>query len=148
MEDIDVNVSFSERLHHLIYAGDMNLIYALLLLMVIDIITGLCKAVKNKNLRSKTSMYGFFKKIFVLFIIVLANVLDNVLKLNGGLVVATLIFYIVNEGLSILENCSQLGIIVPPVIYDKLKVMQDENNGKKDEKDEVTRHGDDRQRKD
>ena len=145
MEDIDVNVSFSERLHHLIYAGDINLIYALLLLMVIDIITGLCKAVKNKNLRSKTSMYGFFKKIFVLFIIVLANVLDNVLKLNGGLVVATLIFYIVNEGLSILENCSQLGIIVPPVIYDKLKVIQDEN---KDEKDEVTRHGDDRQRKD
>ena len=52
MKDIDVKVSSGERLHNLIYAGDINLIYALLLLMVIDIITGLCKAVKNKNLRS------------------------------------------------------------------------------------------------
>ena len=72
---------------------------------------------------------------------VLSNVLDNVLKLDGGLVVATMIFYIVNEGLSILENCSQLGILVPPVIVDKLKVIQDEN---KDEKDEVNTHGNER----
>jgi len=136
-----VEVTSSERLHNLIYAGDMNLIYGLLILMILDIVTGLFKAIKNKNLRSKTSMYGFFKKIIVLFVIVLANVLDNVLKLNGGLVMATMIFYIVNEGLSILENCSQLGILVPPVIYDKLKVIQDEN---KDEKDEVNTHGNDR----
>lgn len=148
MNNINVKISSNDTLHNLIYAGDMNMIYGLLLLMLLDIITGLFKAIKNKNLRSKTSMYGFFKKILVLFIIVLANVLDNVLKLNGGLVLATMIFYIVNEGLSILENCSQLGILVPPIIYDKLKVMQDENNGEKDEKDEVTRHGDDRQRKD
>ena len=136
-----MEVTSSERLHNLIYAGDMNLIYALLILMILDIVTGLFKAIKNKNLRSKTSMYGFFKKILVLFVIVLANVLDNVLKLNGGLVMATMIFYIMNEGLSILENCSQLGILVPPVIVDKLKVIQDEN---KDEKDEVNTHANDR----
>ena len=136
-----MEVTSSERLHNLIYAGDMNLIYALLILMILDIVTGLFKAIKNKNLRSKTSMYGFFKKILILFIIVLSNVLDNVLKLDGGLVVATMIFYIVNEGLSILENCSQLGILVPPVIVDKLKVIQDEN---KDEKDEVNTHGNER----
>ena len=141
MNEVNVEVTSSERLHNLIYAGDMNLIYALLILMILDIVTGLFKAIKNKNLRSKTSMYGFFKKILVLFVIVLANVLDNVLKLNGGLVMATMIFYIVNEGLSILENCSQLGILVPPVIVDKLKVIQDEN---KDEKDEVNTHGNDR----
>ena len=136
-----MEVTSSERLHNLIYAGDMNLIYALLILMILDIVTGLFKAIKNKNLRSKTSMYGFFKKILILFIIVLSNALDNVLKLDGGLVVATMIFYIVNEGLSILENCSQLGILVPPVIVDKLKVIQDEN---KDEKDEVNTHGNER----
>ena len=141
MKEVNVEVTSSERLHNLIYAGDMNLIYGLLILMILDIVTGLFKAIKNKNLRSKTSMYGFFKKILVLFVIVLANVLDNVLKLNGGLVIATMIFYIVNEGLSILENCSQLGILVPPVIVDKLKVIQDEN---KDEKDEVNTHGNDR----
>ena len=141
MNEVNVEVTSSERLHNLIYAGDMNLIYALLILMILDIVTGLFKAIKNKNLRSKTSMYGFFKKILVLFVIVLANVLDNVLKLNGGLVMATMIFYIANEGLSILENCSQLGILVPPVIVDKLKVIQDEN---KDEKDEVNKHGNDR----
>ena len=141
MNEVNVEVTSSERLHNLIYAGDMNLIYALLILMILDIVTGLFKAIKNKNLRSKTSMYGFFKKILILFIIVLSNVLDNVLKLDGGLVVATMIFYIVNEGLSILENCSQLGILVPPVIVDKLKVIQDEN---KDEKDEVNTHGNER----
>jgi len=141
MNEVNVEVTSNEKIHNLIYAGDMNMIYGLLILMILDIVTGLFKAIKNKNLRSKTSMYGFFKKILVLFVIVLANVLDNVLKLNGGLVMATMIFYIANEGLSILENCSQLGILVPPVIVDKLKVIQDEN---KDEKDEVTTHGNDR----
>ena len=52
-----------------IYSGDFNLITILCILMVIDIITGLAKAVKNKNLWSRKSLLGFARKILVFLII-------------------------------------------------------------------------------
>ena len=105
-----------------------------MVLMVIDIITGLAKAFKNKDLWSRKSMYGFGRKILIFCIIILANIIDQILKLNNGLVMVTIFFYIANEGLSIVENCAEMGVLIPNEIGEKLKVIRGNSEG--DKKDE------------
>jgi len=113
--------------------GDVKFLHLLLLLMALDVVTGVFKAIKEGNLWSRKSLFGYARKVLVLVVIVLANVIDQVLSLNGTVAYATVLFYIVNEGLSIVENLSKVGVLVPPVIAEKLKHM--ESDGKKTEKE-------------
>ncbi|MGC7795381.1 phage holin family protein [Staphylococcus epidermidis] len=124
----------TDLFHKFIYGGDLTLLYFLMVLMVIDIITGLAKAFKNKDLWSRKSMYGFGRKILIFCIIILANIIDQILKLNNGLVMVTIFFYIANEGLSIVENCAEMGVLIPNEIGEKLKVIRGNSEG--DKKDE------------
>lgn len=101
--------------------GEVKFLHFLLLLMFLDVITGVFKAIKNKNLWSRRSMFGFSRKILVLIVIILANVVDQILGLQGAVTYATVLFYIANEGLSIIENLAVIGVIVPNWLAEKLK---------------------------
>lgn len=122
----------TEAFHTFIYAGDLKLLYFLMILMGLDIATGIGKAIKNKNLWSRKSLFGFSRKIFIFIIIILANIIDQILALNGGLVVLTIFFYIANEGLSIIENCSEMGVLIPKEIAEKLNVIKETKQDTKD----------------
>lgn len=111
---------------HTYLFGGVKFLDLLMLAMLIDIFTGVMKAWKEKKLRSRNAYFGYVRKIGVFGIIVVANIIDVILGLNGAVAVATVLFYLVNEILSITENASQLGIKVPKIITDKLHVMQDE----------------------
>ena len=104
--------------------GDVKFLHLLLVLMVLDIVTGVFKAIKNQNLWSRKSLFGYARKMLVLVVIVLANVMDQILGMNGAITYATVLFYIANEGLSILENCAELGVLVPANLAAKLKVVE------------------------
>ena len=132
--ELHVEYTHSDLFHKFIYGGDLTLLYFLMVLMAIDIITGLAKAFKNKDLWSRKSMYGFGRKILIFCIIILANIIDQILKLNNGLVMVTIFFYIANEGLSIVENCAEMGVLIPNEIGEKLKVIRGNSEG--DKKDE------------
>ena len=125
MEEISeiLNVLQDEDFRKFVYSGDMNLITILFILMIIDIITGIGKAVKNKNLWSRKSLLGFARKIFIFLIITVANLLDLFMNLNGALVLATVTFYILNEVLSITENAGQLGIPLPNKLLEVISVV-------------------------
>lgn len=131
--ELHLKFTDSEAFHTFIYAGDLKLLYFLMVLMLIDIITGLTKAFKNKNLWSRKSMYGFGRKILVFCIIILANIIDQILNLNSGLLMITIFYYIANEGLSIVENCAEMGILIPDEIGEKLKVIRNNDKGDKHE---------------
>lgn len=132
MEEVTVRFTETEAFNTFIYAGDLKLLYFLIILMALDISTGIGKAIKNKNLWSRKSLFGFSRKIFIFFIIILANIIDQVLGLNGGLVVLTIFFYMANEGLSIVENCAEMGVLVPKEISEKLNVIKSTKNDNKD----------------
>ena len=137
-----LNALQHENFRTFVYSGDMNLITILSTLMVIDIITGLGKAVKNKNLWSRKSLLGFSRKIFVFLIITVANLLDLFMGLKGALVLATVTFYILNEVLSITENAGQLGIPLPEKLLEVISVVQ--NKSARDKKvDNIFYDGDD-----
>lgn len=107
--------------------GDVKFLHLLLLLMALDIVTGIFKAIKNQNLWSRKSLFGYARKILILVVIILANVVDQILGLDGAVTYATVLFYIANEGLSILENLAHVGVVVPDKLADKLKTI--DNSG-------------------
>lgn len=120
----EISFTDTEAFRTFIYAGDMKLLYFLMILMLMDILSGVGKAIKNGELRSRKSLFGFARKIFIFFIIILANIIDQILGLSGGLVVLILFSYIANEGLSIVENCAQMNILVPKEVAEKLSVIK------------------------
>lgn len=133
MEHLDdfLMVFQHEDFRTFIYSGDFNLITILCILMVIDIITGLAKAVKNKNLWSRKSLLGFARKILVFLIITVANLLDLLMNMNGTVVLATVTFYILNEVLSITENSAQIGIPLPDKLMEVIEVMNKKSETQK-----------------
>lgn len=105
--------------------GPVRFLDFLLVLMAFDVITGIFKAIKNGNLWSRKSLFGYARKILIFGVIIVANIIDQVLGLNGAITYATVIFYIANEVLSITENLAQIGVLVPKEISERLKVMQE-----------------------
>ena len=109
---------------HLYLFGGVKFLHLLLLLMGLDIITGIFKALKNGNLWSGKSLFGYARKILVLIVIIVANIIDQVLSLGGTLTFATVLFYIANEALSITENMAELEVLIPQNLAEKLKVIE------------------------
>lgn len=106
--------------------GDFDgLFKALLVLIVADYITGIIVAVIRKKLSSEIGAKGIAKKILMLIIVAVANVLD-VQILGGGVALRniTIIFYAANEVISLLENTGALGVPYPQKLMDVLEQLK------------------------
>ncbi len=103
-----------------------GLFWALIALIIIDYITGLIKAVVNKELSSAVGGRGIAKKIFMLGIVAVGNLID-VQIIGDGAVVRNIviIFYVANECISILENAGKLGVPIPRKLIDILAQLKD-----------------------
>ena len=90
--------------------------------MVLDYITGLLSAWINpsKKLDSRKGWRGLAKKAVIVIIIMVAHMADIVF--NQGTITRdiAIMFYIANEGLSILENATNCGIPVPAKLKNNL----------------------------
>lgn len=128
-----INAENLEIVHAYLFGG-VKFLDLLAVLMAVDIVTGILKAIKEKRLRSRAALYGYARKVGVFGVIILANIIDIVLSLNGAVAVCTVLFYIGNEGLSIIENLAQVGVKVPKIIADKLHVINSDNLKGDDEK--------------
>ena len=128
--EVQVKIEDMDAFQNFIYSGDMYLLYAVLIFMVIDIITGWAKAIKNGNLWSTKSVYGAGRKVLALFVVIIANIIDNILGLNGIVIIAIMYYYIATEGLSILENLAEMNVPFPEKIKDKLEVLKDKGSDK------------------
>lgn len=127
---VEVKVETFQMIQEYFYSADIKFLYFLMILMIVDIVTGFAKAIKNKDLWSKKSLRGTAKKMLIFCIIILSNVIDMILNLNGALVTMTVLYYIAHEGLSIVENCAEMDVLVPEQIKEKLKVISDDKNNK------------------
>ena len=114
------------------FLGWNEALEALLVLMVIDYITGLLAAYINPNLQlnSNRGFKGICKKIMILLLIVLAHELE---KATGIPAVQSVVvwFFIGNEGLSIIENAAKAGVPIPAKLRDTLEQLQTEKEGER-----------------
>lgn len=84
--------------------------------IVLDWITGLLKAIYNKNLSSYTGFRGIIKKVVILIVVGVTVLLEKNMGISAIREIV-MMFFIANEGISLLENVSQMGVPFP----DKLK---------------------------
>ena len=98
----------------------------LICFMILDYIAGLNKAYINKQLSSSIGFRGIAKKSVIFIVLIVAVLLDRLIG-AGQWFFRTLVcyFYIANEGISILENCSAIGLPIPDKIKLALEQLRD-----------------------
>ncbi|MDQ8054975.1 phage holin family protein [Bacillus velezensis] len=138
MEGIHVWMNFeSLQIARTYLFGEVKYLDLLLILSILDVITGIIKAWKMKQLRSRSAWFGYVRKMLSFMVVIVANIIDTITNLNGVLTFGTVLFYIANEGLSITENLAQIGVKIPAVITDRLHVIESENDQKTEKDDQA-----------
>lgn len=103
---------------------------SLILLMIIDYVSGILKAIRNKNVDSRVGLFGILKKVEILLVVAVAFRIDLICQakeINIDFARDTIIFfYIINESISILENVGEV-IPVPEQIKDILAQLHNQN---------------------
>ena len=127
--------------------GVDGMLIALIVLMALDYISGVMCAIEDKKLSSAVGFKGIAKKVLILMLVGVANVLD-VNVVGGGAVLrgAVICFYLSNEGLSLLENAAYLGLPIPEKLKNILAQLHERDKKESapedtDTKEETTDEG-------
>lgn len=99
-------------------------IQSLLIVMVIDYLTGIASAIYNKNLSSKIGLKGIIKKFCYLLVVALSVVIDNLLGQSGLIRNLVIYFFVANDGLSIIENMGEMNVKLPEKLIDALEQIK------------------------
>jgi len=97
------------------------LIIALIAVVTLDYITGVMSAAFVHELSSALGFRGLLKKVAIFALVALASLLDKLVPATNEAVRASVcVFYIANEGISILENVEKMGVPLPKILRDVL----------------------------
>lgn len=114
--------------------GCDGLIIALVVFVVVDYLTGILCAIADKSLSSKVGFLGIAKKVVIFMLVGVANILDvEVIGTGSVLRTAVIFFYLSNEGISMLENATHLGLPVPTKLKDVLEQIHERSEEKEDD---------------
>lgn len=103
-----------------------GLLLALALFMVVEYLTQILVAILNKKISSEISFCGIAKKVSIIFLVMVGNVIDVLIIQNGSIIrTAVIFFYLSNEGITILENVAILGLPIPQKLKDILEQLKD-----------------------
>ena len=118
--------------------GSDGLLIALVAFVVADYITGVMCAVVDKNLSSEVGFRGIFKKIIIFILVGIGSLLDtNIIGEGSVMRTAVIFFYLSNEGVSLLENVTHLGLPVPDALRKVLLQLHDKEEDIKKKEGEV-----------
>lgn len=115
------------------YLGGLDgFLYTLIAFVAVDYITGVLRAIVEKQLSSRIGAHGIAKKVAIFLVVGVGHLIDFYLLGSAGapLRTAVIFFYIANEGISLLENATVIGLPVP----EKLKDVLVQLHGKDEEK--------------
>lgn len=101
-----------------------QLIVALIILMILDYITGVLQSIYNKELSSKIGFKGLLKKVLILCVVAVSVVIEKDLGVQAIREVV-IMFFACNEGISVLENATKMGIPLPKKLQDVLLQIKD-----------------------
>lgn len=115
-------------------------IVILAVFMLLDYVTGMASAYKTGELNSRIGIFGIVKKLCYFIIVAVSMGVDYIISLAAGLfgydlskvfafALIVVVWLILNEFISILENLHEIGAPVPAFlskIIDKLKSKTEE----------------------
>ena len=97
---------------------------SLLIVIVIDYLTGIASAIYNKELSSKIGFKGIIKKLCYLLVVALSVIIDNLLGQSGLIRSLVIYFFVANDGLSIIENMAEMNVKLPKKLIDTLEQIK------------------------
>lgn len=135
---MEVNILFYlKKILFLIILGVKNILEStsdifnvLILFIVLDYISGIFRAIVEQKLSSQIGYKGILRKIFILVIISVSYLIDEyiIMAETKSMTLIVTMFYISNEGISILENANKIGIPIPNKLKQVLLSVRDEEN--------------------
>ena len=100
------------------FGGRDTLLEMLLVMILIDYITGLSVAWIECTLSSSIGFRGIMRKCTMLTFVGIAHLLDMMIPDDPGAIrYGVCMFYIANEGKSIIENAHKLGVPIPQILW-------------------------------
>lgn len=103
---------------------------ALVVLIILDYITGVLKAIVTKTLSSAVGFIGLIRKIVIFIVVATAVTVQAVVGDAIPLREVVIIFFICNEGISLLENASEF-VPIPEKLKDTLIQLRDKDRATK-----------------
>lgn len=97
---------------------------SLLIVMIVDYLTGIISAIYNKELSSKIGFKGILKKFSYLCVVALSVIIDNLTGQSGLIRTLVIYFFVANDGLSIIENMAEMGVKLPQKLIDSLEQIK------------------------
>ena len=115
------------------YGEVTGLFWALIAFMALDYVTGVIVAIIEKRLSSEVGFRGLAKKFLILVFVAVGHIADTyILGGTPAAMSAVMLFYMANEGISIIENAAALGLPVPK----KLTNIMEQIKNKSESEDE------------
>ena len=109
-----------------VLGGWDGLLSALILFMVVEYLTQILVAILNKKRTNEIGFCGIAKKVSIIFLVAVGNVIDVLVIQNGSIIrTAVIFFYLSNEGITIIENVAILGLPIPQRLKDILEQLKD-----------------------
>lgn len=125
-----------------LWGGVDSLLYALIVFMILDYITGIIVAVTKHELSSEIGFKGIAKKVLIMALVAVGHILDEHILGGGAFCRSAVIgFYIANEGISILENAGELGLPLPKKLIAVLKQLKSKDDESEDKDNDGNREG-------
>lgn len=125
----DMLIAFFGGIISYLLGGWDIILTTLAIFMVLDYITGMIASFIEKTWNSEKGAVGLIKKGTIVLLVILGVFLDRLLT-GDKWVFRTVIcmFYISNEGLSVIENCGRIGLPVPNRLLDALEQLRKDND--------------------
>ena len=107
-----------------IFGGADKWLLGLLIVVVIDYISGVIAAALAHELSSKKGFAGILKKVLIFCIVAVAHIVDTATDAGGVLRALTIGFLLANECISVLENAGRCGVPLPQKLLTVLEQLR------------------------
>lgn len=97
---------------------------SLIVIVIIDYLTGVGSAYYNKKVSSKKGLKGIVKKFCYFLIVALAVVIDNLMGQSGVIRTLVIYFFVANDGISIIENMAEMDVKLPKKLIESLEDLK------------------------
>ena len=106
-------------------------LYSLVAFVMINYITGLMTAFLQNKISNWIKFNEICKKIAIFCLVGIGHIIDTQVIENGNVIRTIVIFfYLSNEGISIIENVSAIGLPVPKKLIEILEQLHNEKESK------------------
>jgi toxin secretion/phage lysis holin len=115
------------------FGGWSAALTALVVMAILDYASGVYAAFLEQKLSSSVGFRGIARKVFIFVIVAAAHMADLAFGNDTFLRDMTVLFYLANEGISLLENAARAGLPVPGPLRSALDQLKKRSEEPKEE---------------